>query len=413
MRRYVSVLRGGDFRRLWLGSTVSLIGDGMTFVALSWLVLAEPDGVTRLGLLGVCYTAPVLLGGLAIGPLLDRFDKRAVLIADSVFRSVVVATVPLAGLAGGVPDWLPFAVGAVYGLLKMVPLAAVPAAIPQLVDDTELDPANALESLSFSSASMIGPAVAGLLIGLIGGAGVLVLDSVSFLVFALSAALVRRPLRQERGQQRRQVAPARLRALGRDRLIVATTVAFMAFNIAEGMLLVAAPWLAKNALPGGATTLGVLLSATAAGEFVGGAVGGSVATGRSPLRFIGMVQVAAACCYLLLLAAPSQLAVGVGFFAVGLLSAPMTIWAQSLRMRRIPAELHGRAFALLRTMMQATLPLGSALATPLLATGRLGVAAVVMTVIAGLPGLALLVVIDKRAPGSDDAAEAAEEPAQT
>lgn len=391
MRRYLAVLHTGDFRRLWLGATVSTMGDGMTFVALSWLVLAQPDGAARLGLLGVCYTASVVLGGLAVGPLLDHFDKRAVLIADCVFRAVAVASVPLTSAAGVMPDWLPFAVAAVYGSLKMVPLAGFPSAIPALVDEADLDTANALESLSYSLASVVGPAAAGLLIGWIDAANVLAVDSASFLVFALAAARVRRPLRPVRDT----AAAIPLRGLGRDRVIVATTVAFMAFNVAEGMLLVAAPWLAKHELPGGATALGALLAATAAGEFLGATVAGSMRTRRSPLRAIGTVQVAAACTYLALLAAPSQVMVGAGFFAVGLLSAPMTVWAQSLRMRRIPAQLHGRAFALLRTLMQATLPLGSVLVTPMLVNGQLALAAVVMTVVAGLPGLALISIKEK------------------
>jgi hypothetical protein len=59
-------------------------------------------------------------------------------------------------------------------------------------------------------------------------------------------------------------------------VIIATTMAFMAFNIAEGMLLITAPWLAKHELPGGAGTLGALLAATAAGEFVGAAIAGNI-----------------------------------------------------------------------------------------------------------------------------------------
>lgn len=69
----------------------------------------------------------------------------------------------------------------------------------------------------------------------------------------------------------------------------------------------------------------------------------------------------------------------------------MTVWAQSLRMRQIPAALHGRAFALLRTLMQGTLPLGSLLVTPLLETGSVRQAAITMTLIGGLPALMLLV----------------------
>jgi MFS family permease len=346
--------------------------------------------------LGVCYTAPVLLGGLAVGPLLDRFDKRTVLIADCLLRAVAVASVPLADVVGSVPGWLPFVVAATYGLLKMIPLAGFPAAIPHLVDDADLDSANALESLSFSVAGVAGPATAGLLITQLSPANVLLIDSASFLVFALLTARVRQPLRPQAPTVSGDPScdplprPPSLTMLARDHAIVATTVAFMAFNVAEGMLMVAAPWLAKNELPAGAAALGVLLSATAMGEIIGATVAGQRGAGRSPVRAIGMIQLGAAGAFLALLASPHQIPVGLGFFAIGLLSAPMTIWAQSLRMRRIPPALHGRAFATLRTLMQATPPLGAALVTPLLVRGQPNAAAVAMAAIAAVPALYLI-----------------------
>ena len=398
MRRNLHVLSTTDFRRLWTGATISTLGDGMTFVALSWLVLSRPGGTTQLGLLGICYTAPVLLGGLAVGPLLDRFDKRTVLITDSLLRAAAVASVPLTAALDATPTWLPFAVAGTYGLLKMVPLAGFPAAIPQLVDESDLDPANALESLSFSVASVVGPAAAGLLIAQIGAANVLLIDSASFLVFALSAATVRRPLRPQGAAAPKDgndvaAAPSRstsVASLARDRVIVATTIAFMAFNIAEGMLMVTGPWLAKNHLPSGAAALGALLSSMAAGEIVGAIFAGQHQPRRSRIQAIGFIQAAAALAFLALLTTPRQLLVGMGFFAIGLFSAPMTVWVQSLRMRRIPPALHGRAFAALRTLMQATPPLGAALVTPLLARGQLAPAALAMTLIAGLPALYLI-----------------------
>lgn len=384
MRSYLTVLRHAGFRRLWLGATVSAVGDGMTFVALSWLVLAQPDGTSRLGLLGVCYTAPVLVGGLLVGAVLDRFDKRVVLVVDSVLRAAAVAAIPLTSVLGGTPGWLPFAVAGTYGLLKMVPLAGFPAAIPQLVGEDDLETANALESMSFSLAFVVGPSAAGLLINVAGPEVVLVADSVSFLLFALTTAMVREPLSpapRAAGTRR----PS-LTGLRRDRVIVTTTVAFMAFNIAEGMLLVTAPWLAKNHLAGGAATLGVLLSALAAGEVAGAAIAGRGKV-RSLVRGIAIAQAGAALGFLGLLAAPDAVLVGAGFLVVGLLSAPMTVWAQSLRMRRVPAELHGRAFATLRTLMQGTPPVGTLLVAPLLAGGHLAVAALAMALVAGLPAV--------------------------
>ena len=116
MRSYATVLNGRDFRLLWLGASISTAGDAMTLIALSWLVLNRAGGTGQLGVLAVCYTAPVLAGGLAAGPLLDRFDKRAVLAADSVIRGTAVASIPLLAAVGRSPSWLPFAVAATYGL---------------------------------------------------------------------------------------------------------------------------------------------------------------------------------------------------------------------------------------------------------------------------------------------------------
>lgn len=388
MRQYLDTLRTKDFRRLWLGATVSNVGDGMTYVALAWLVAARPGGTAQLGLLGVCYTAPVLVGGWLVGPLLDRYDTRAVLIVDSLVRAAAVATVPVAAALATVPGWLPFAVAATYGALKMVPLAGFPAAIPQLVDDSRLETANALESFGFSVAGVVGPAAAGFLVGRIGAPDVLLADSASFLAFALAAALVRplrpRPLARTSGS---------LRGVARDRVIVTTTVAFMAFNVAEGMLLVTAPWLAIHRF-GGATALGTLLAVLAGGELVGAALAGRRQPGRQVLG-IGVAQAGGALAFLAVAAATPL--VGVGYFAVGAFGAAMTVWAQALRMRRIPGALHGRAFAALRTLMQATPPLGAALVTPLLVHGQDVVAALTMTAVAGLPAL-LLVTVARRTP---------------
>ena len=378
-----------DFRRLWLGATTSAIGDGMTFVALSWLVLSGPGGTTRLGLLAVCYTAPVVVGGLIAGPILDHFDKRTVLIADSIIRAALMATIPITAASHATPTFLPFVAATGYGLLKMIPLAGFPAAIPALVTESELDAANALESLSFSVAGVLGPALSGALIPIIGASNVLAIDSATFLIFALTAARVKTPLQApETTPHQPPPRPPSLRTLLNDRVIVATTAAFMAFNIAEGMLLVTAPWLAKSTLTGGATTLGVLLSLTAIGEIIGATAAGLRITSTT-IRAIATAQLLAATAYLSVLA-PRTAVLAIGFLLVGLFSAPMTVWAQSLRMRRIPATLHGRAFALLRTLMQGTLPLGSVLVTPFLATGSIGQAAITMTLIGGLPALALL-----------------------
>ncbi|MEV1243851.1 MFS transporter [Nonomuraea sp. NPDC049750] len=382
------VLAARDFRRLWIGSSISLVGDGMTLVALSWMVLNGPGGVGALSLLAACYTAPVLAGGLAVGPLLDRFDKRHILAADSLIRGVAVATVPLTAVLGGVPGWLPFVVAALHGLLKMVPMAGVPAAIPDLVEPDALDKANALESLAYAVSGIVGYALAGTLIDAIGAVNVLALDAMSYLCFAMAVLLVRTPLRPHVTPE---TGRPRLGHLLRDRALVRTTLAFMAFNIAEGALvLVAGPWLAKDGLSGGPATLALLLSALSVGELAGGFLAGSWKPNVSRMRAIGLAQLVAAAGFLALLAVPDRWVLAAGFLLIGAAGVVMTVWAQSLRMELIPPALRGRAFSVLRTLMQATPPVGAAAVAPLLAGGNLTLTAALMAALAGLPALLLL-----------------------
>src|SRR5262249_47500781 len=101
----------------------------MSFLALAWLVGDTPGGAAQLGLLVACYTGPVFIGGWLAGALLDRFDKRKVIAADCLIRGSAFASIPALQLTGHSVEWLVFAVAALYGFLKMIPLAGFPSAI--------------------------------------------------------------------------------------------------------------------------------------------------------------------------------------------------------------------------------------------------------------------------------------------
>ena len=78
---YRSVFQNPNFRRFWLGFTFSELGDSMSRVALAWFVYELTKSPAGLGGLMVAYTTPVMVGGLVAGPLLDRFDRRKVMLA--------------------------------------------------------------------------------------------------------------------------------------------------------------------------------------------------------------------------------------------------------------------------------------------------------------------------------------------
>jgi MFS family permease len=93
--RYNQIFRNRSFRSFWIGFTFSALGDAMTRVALTWYVFELTGSARALGLLTMAYTGPVLVGGFLAGFLLDRFERRDVILFDSILRGGAVLIVPV------------------------------------------------------------------------------------------------------------------------------------------------------------------------------------------------------------------------------------------------------------------------------------------------------------------------------
>jgi MFS family permease len=388
MRKYASLLRRRDYRLLWVGATISALGDGMSFVALVWLLFERGADAATVGWLAAAYTGPVVIGGIAAGLILDRFDKRRVLIADNIVRGLAIASVPVAAAAGILTTEHLFVVAAIYGLLFMTSLAGIPSLIPTLVEEEQLTTANAMESLSFSIAGLCGPAAAGAIIALAGATTVLVVDAISYGIFAICLLLMRVPQRDEATDTSPR-GDASLRRAARWILsspaIVAITLLYMAVNVGEGMFIVIAPVYALEVLNGGAATYGALLSSLTAGALIGSLVVGAI-NWRWPLgRSIALASLATGLAMGGLLLRPSLGPALATLFLAGLFASSLTTWAQTIRMRLIPPEMRGRVFALLRTLMQSTPPIGAVIAGLLLTSGDPFPAIAVMTAFIVVP----------------------------
>jgi len=388
MERYRRLLRNRPFARLWTGSTISAFGDSLTWVALVWLVYTRSGSPRDVSALVIVATAPVFVGGVLMGAALDRFERRRFLALVNVVLGSAVLSVPLAAVTGDVTSAHLFAVAGLYGFLKMANWAGVPSIVPALVADTDdLATANAMESVSFGIADIAGPAAAGVLIAIIGATSVLGIDAASYLIFVIvllslpSQAVPARPL----GERGLRLRPA-LRFIRNDRAIFSTTVMFMFANIGEGMMIVVIPVYAREVLGGGSGTYGLLLSAFALATTAGAALVGGMTWRRPFGTSIAASQALFGLSYAPLIALPG-IGPAVGVLAVaGVLGSPLTIWAQTLRMQRIPDAMRGRVFGLLRTLMQSTPPNGGALAGMLIPTVGLRWTLAIVVAAIGVPG---------------------------
>jgi hypothetical protein len=258
--------------------------------------------------------------------------------------------------------------------------------LPSLVDEDELVTANAMETMSYGVGGVAGPAVGGALIALVGAVGVLCLDALSYLAFVVCLLLMRARLRPEvitAGD--RGLGPA-FRFIVGTPAILAITLMFMAANVGEGMLLVLVPVYAREVLEAGSGAFGGLVAVLTAGTLVGAIVVGVVHWRFRLGRSIAAFQVAAGLALLGLAFEPALLGAAAVLAVFGLLVSPLTIWAQTIRMRLIPDALRGRVFGLLRTLMQSTPPLGGIVAGLLLGGVSLPVTVVLAALVIAVPG---------------------------
>jgi predicted MFS family arabinose efflux permease len=360
MRRYVETLRFANFRRVWLGATASMFGDGMTWVALVWLVYDKTNSPEMAGALVFTYGAPVVVGGLLAGPALDRWGARDLILWDSLLRALVMLVIPLGAFAGIFHVAEAFAVAGLYGLLKMIPLAGVPSLIAEHVPEDRRNTANALESLSFSTGITVALPVGGFLIAALGAMAVLLIDAATFLLFAFLIARIPRSRRDAAETQTTRLRDgfAFIASQPQVRFI---TVMFGIYNIGLGSLYVALVYYAREILHGNSSAFGLLVASSFGAMLVGALVAGAI-DWKLPLgRSVAVTQLMAGLAVLaLVLEPPLELAL-VALALHGFFSAPLSIWAQTIRMAVIPAELRGRVFALIRTTIQATEPVGGAI----------------------------------------------------
>jgi MFS family permease len=189
-----SLLRDHDFVSVLIGQGVSAMGSAITMVAMPLLVLLMTGSGLLMGLVGILETGPDLLFGLPAGAYADRWDRRRVMIVADGGRALLTALIPLAVIAGlpAVPVIL--VVVAPINVLRVLFSAAQNASIPTLAGRERLNAGAGYFEAVWAFGYVLGPALAGVLIALVGPGPTIALDALSFAFSAGSVMLVRRSL---------------------------------------------------------------------------------------------------------------------------------------------------------------------------------------------------------------------------
>jgi MFS family permease len=286
------VRRDRDFRMLWLGQLVSGVGRQVTVVALPFELWQLTHSSLSIGLLALAQLVPILIFALGGGAVADAVDRRRLLLVTQLALAASSLCLALLALMPSPPIVALYVVAFFAAGIGAVDQPARSSAIPRLVPGERLPAAIAVNSLSYSAVSVVGPAFAGVLIETTGIASAFAFDVVTFIA-AIAVLLVIAPIPPHAGAARPSLrAVAEGLSFARARRIVFATFAIDLDAMVFGMPSSLFPQLALTVFNAGAAGYGLLTAAPALGALVGATLTGWIGRVRRPGRGV-VVAVAA------------------------------------------------------------------------------------------------------------------------
>jgi len=365
--------RGGlwhhaDFRRLWIGETVSQFGTTVSQLALPLVAILVVHASTfEVGLLTAVETSAFLLVGLPAGAWVDRMRFRLVLVVNDLVRAAALASIPVAHAVGALSIGQLCVVALVTGVSTVFFDVAYQSYLPELVARDELVEGNAKLQASESVSQVAGPGVGGLLIQALTAPYAVLLDALSFLWSAAWVAAIRtRAPKRERAPDRhlgREIKEG-LAFVVRNPILRAIATCTGIWNLFAGMTMAVFYVLLARTLHLSAGAIGLIGSVSAVGGLIGSMIAGRVAAriGQGPAIWVSIL--AAAPCGLVAPFIHRDWTLGL------LVLAQLVFWVTtvvynvtqvSFRQSVCPPELLGRMNATIRFLVWGVLPLGGLL----------------------------------------------------
>ncbi len=388
--RPVPLRRNRDFAKLWVGQFASTLGSQTSYVAYPLLILGLTGSPLLAGIAGTARAVPQWALGLVAGALVDRWDRRRLMLICDVVRLLALSTMVI-GLTTGIAGFpLIVAVALVEGSATVVFSPAETTALRHVVPATQLREASARNESREYAAMLSGTPLGGALYSIASFVPFL-FDAVSYLVSFLSIFLIRAPFRDEGPAGARQPIVASVadgvRWLWRQPFLRGSTVMVAATNLVGTALPTTLIVIAtNNHVP--PVAIGLILTMGGVGGLAGSVVAAWAARRVSPAWVVlGFPWVWAALLPLLLLRGSTVWVLGIVF---GLMLAAAPLWNSVIftyRVVLVPDELQGRVDSSCRFVTQSTAPLGPLLAGVLLEYGSATLTILALTGFTAVVGL--------------------------
>lgn len=322
MQTIMTPLRNRDFRLLFSGQTTSTLGDAFYTVALPWIILSSGGSAQELGIVLVAYGVPRLATILVGGVLSDRIRPRWVMLIADIARAVLLGLLAFEVAGGHFSLPVLFVIVAALGTFTGLFVPATYSILPDILPKAELQAGNALNSSMLQLATLVGSALAGIVIAHLQSEAALAIDALTFVVSALTLAAMRRSsitvsaqvseksVSAENSQDSASLAESLESGeqsitfgqfIRNSRLLQVTIlVVAVTFLTSGGTMGVALPAYALGPLAAGANGFGLVLAVLGAGELIGGLAAGGLGHLRHRPIIVLLFQIGQAVTFILL-----------------------------------------------------------------------------------------------------------------
>jgi len=396
---YRQLLLLDGFARLAVAALCARVALSMGQVTVVLLVLEQYRSPGLAGLAVCLSIAPGLLVSPLAGALLDRYPRVRLIRVDHVVAALSLLLVAGLSATGRLSPWLLLTALTVSSLTTPLSDTGTRAMLPAVVPSRLWDKANALDSGGYVVAGLLGPPLGGVLVGSAGPAVAIVVTGALHACAALTVGGVADPRRTEAdgGALAGRVLDG-LRYVLAHPTLRGLAVSVSLRNVGPGVLVVALPALAAQRLHAGPAVIGALFAVLGLAGVISGVVSGSASTeGRERNLLAG--GIAGSALGLAVVATADTVAQTViGMIVIGLSTGPLDVSLFSLRQRCTEVTVQGRAFAVSMALNYVGLPLGSAIAGPLVQWSPGGALALAAVTTALAAALSLLLVPRSAAP---------------
>src|SRR5512134_1235061 len=283
-----SVLRNRNFRLLWIGEGISLLGDQFYMIALPWLVLTLTGNALAVGTVFAMAGIPRALFMLVGGALTDRFTPRKLMISSNLARMILTGLLATLVITNLIQLWMLYGFALIFGLADAFFFPAQTSIVPKLLNGEQLQAGNAVIQGTAQLSLFVGPLLAGIAIyWLDGGANhsassialAFALDSVSFLASITMLSMMRIENANARIEKVESGVIASIREgllyVWNDATLKIVFPIVMGLNLLiNGPFAVGVPVVARTRFPEGAAAFGLIMSVFGGGALLGTALAG-------------------------------------------------------------------------------------------------------------------------------------------